>query len=227
MDKNTGPWAALMFTAMMLRGALDRKSWRLAQRHVNSIRESADEALHIGQINRRAHDRVIAKMNDVQKNIDAATKSKRKPRYNPGIEDDPVGGIWYYVWLKPRWEFVILHGEDKLHVDMWADHIIPLLKKKYKLTAKQGAKLRDFPYSMPRGRVTELTEGGESVFMIRHGDDFPKGLRAESELKKIVAHFGLTNRVMLGHVETIIDPHETMVQEECEDLEAIIGSVPY
>ncbi len=147
----------------------------------------------------------------------------RKAKHNPGIEDDPTGGIWYYVWLKPKWELVILHGEEKLHLDMWFDHVIPLLKKKYKLPAKQRVKLGDLTYSMPRGRVTEVVEGGESVFLIRHGDDFPEGVRKESELKKIVAYFGLTNRA----VEYEVDPHETMVPEEQDDLEAIIGSVPY
>lgn len=151
----------------------------------------------------------------------------RKPRYNPGIEDDPVGGIWYYVWLKPKWELVILHGEDRLHLDMWFDHVIPVLKKKYKLTSKQVAWLGDLPYSLPRGRVTEITERGESAFMVRHGHDFPSGLREASELKKIMAYFGLTNRVILGHVETIVDPHETMVAEEQAVLQGMIGPVPY
>jgi hypothetical protein len=149
----------------------------------------------------------------------------RKARYNPGIEDDPEDGIWYYVWLKPKWELVILHGKDVLHLDMWFDHVMPLLKKKYKLTKSETVRLGDIPYSLPRGRITEFVERGESTFFIRHGDDFPKGLRKESELKKIVAYFGLTNRTR--QVEYEVDPHEAMVRGEQDDLEAIIGPVPY
>lgn len=151
----------------------------------------------------------------------------RKPRYNPGVDEDPTGGIWYYVWLKPKWELVILHGEDRLHLDMWFDHIVPLLKKKYKLTKQEAVRLTDLSYSMPRGRVTELLERGQSSFMVRHGGDFPGGLRKESELKKIVAYFGLTNRVILKQVEFVVDQHEKMIEEEQVDLSEIIGDVPY
>ncbi len=147
----------------------------------------------------------------------------RKNKHNPGIEDDPVGGIWYYVFLRPRWELIILHGEQHLHTDMWKRHIVPLLRKKYKFSRDEVSLANDLPYSMPRGRVTEVIEGGESVFIVRHGKDFPVGLRQESELKKIVAEFGLTNRSILGQVEFIYDPHETTVEEERVDMKNLIG----
>lgn len=151
----------------------------------------------------------------------------RKPRYNPGVDDDPIGGIWYYVYLKPKWELVILHGEERLHLDMWEKHVIPMLKKKYKLSAKRAVRLMDVSYAMPRGRVTEFVERGTSTFIIRHGDDFPQGTSKNSELKKIVAYFGLTNRIVLKQVEFEVDPHEQMDPEEQDVLEEIIGPVPY
>lgn len=110
---------------------------------------------------------------------------------------------------------------------MWIDHVVPLLKKRYKLKSNQVASIEDLPYSMPRGRVVELLGRERGNFAIYHGDDFPDGTYKASELKKIVAYFGLTNRLLLKQVKIDFDDHEIMVPEEQEDLESIIGPVPY
>ena len=72
-----------------------------------------------------------------------------------------------------------------------------MLMNWYKLDAKKRMGLSELPTSMPRGSVI-LDQGRYGTY---HGDDFPKGLTQEAEIKKIVSGFGCPG-IYLSSVST-------------------------
>jgi hypothetical protein len=157
----------------------------------------------------------------------------------------PTSGIWYYVWLKPRWELVVFpeldeNGEkeygDLAHLEAWMNYLVPKLVSHYglKLTDVQLDQFTDAYRGVPRGRVDisdDLVHGdvpkGQSVWYILHGNDFPKGKNAESELGKIMRELRIAGFAASGRVQMKFSEHETMVGSHCELLRQFLGEIPY
>ena len=139
----------------------------------------------------------------------------------PGIGLDASGGIWYYIWLAPKWLRHIERDEMAQHISAWTDRIITMLVEHYELGPNDENKLFALFRSMPRGRV--ITEGYGESFSVAHGDDFPNELSTIKELDDIVREFGLP----LRKVRFAYQPHETMSSEHKKAIQQIIGKVPY
>ena len=145
----------------------------------------------------------------------------------------PSEGIWYYIYLKPEWGF--LHWKFTEyptaydHPKVWVDYVLPVLVKHYKLTDDQTDKLKPLYYSMPRGRINHLAflpgHSSSGRWVVAHGRDFP--LDEDSELKNIVNAFNLSGLVLWKMVDFEVADHEKMSKRHMEDIQKIIGPVPY
>ncbi len=115
-----------------------------------------------------------------------------------------------------------LDGEPS-HFEYWKKTVVPMLMDWYKLNERKRRKLSELLASMPRGRVL-LDEGRYGIY---HGDDFPKGLSQEVEIKKIVSGFGLSRYLILKRVDVKFEPHECMDKKQQTALRKLIGKIPY
>jgi len=132
-------------------------------------------------------------------------------------------GIWYYVYLKPDWDLMIERSADAQHVNYWKEKVVPLLLDWYKLDESFRIKLSGLSAAFPRGRVL-ADDGRHGIY---HGDDFPRGLRLEGEIKRIISGFGLSRYQILKKVDVRFEPHEQMERSQKTKLQKIIGKVPY
>jgi len=147
----------------------------------------------------------------------------------------PSGGIWYYVYLKPKWALKVWkhteYPEAYDHPTVWENFVVPELKEHYKLTDIQVEELKALRYSMPRGRAGQAAylpnDPTSSKWYISHGDDFPSSLSADAEKKTLVNAFNLIGPVLHNMVEYQTVDHEKMDDKHKEEIQKIIGKVPY
>jgi hypothetical protein len=132
-------------------------------------------------------------------------------------------GIWYYVYLRPDWHLMYDLDPNASHLQFWRKTVAPMLMDWYKLDDSARVKLSELSTSMPRGRVLL----NERRYGIYHGDDFPKGLSRDGELKKIVSAFGLSRYYILKRVDVCFEPHECMDKKQQTALRKLLGKIPY
>ena len=137
----------------------------------------------------------------------------------------PSEGIWYYVYLKPRWRLIVWpfeQYEEMTHPDAWVKYVVPLIIKYYGIKSKNDVEnISNLPYSMPRGRCAFSSQ---KIWTLFHGDDFPSELSKEGEHKKIISALGLT-KIALDNKEKVVfrfDDHEVMDDLERSQLKKII-----
>jgi hypothetical protein len=128
----------------------------------------------------------------------------------------PKAGIWYYLWLDPKWELWTYtytdQDENIAHYEAW-QVLADKIATHYKITDKeQIEKLKEAYLGMPRGRVDSADtlgiEAHKGKWMIFHGNDFP--LPPKAEIKKLIGIFDLTGLALAGKVEAIEVDHEKM-----------------
>lgn len=133
-------------------------------------------------------------------------------------------GIWYYLWLEPDWFFIPSIESGNSHWAWWNDSIADEIAQHYDLDKKELRTLKTLQHSLPRGRIVEDKPGH---FVVAHGNDFPRSLSPRSEINTIIGAFGLSKPHLLGNVEVRFEAHETMDSKHREQLEELIGAVPY
>ena len=152
-----------------------------------------------------------------------------------GIKEDssPKIGIWYYLWFKPNWKLWTMpmkENKDWSHGEVWSASLCEDLGNHYRLSPSDRDRLRNLPYGLPRGRVDvrELIQGRPAGgWHVYHGDDFPSGLFKESELKKIIGLFDLTRLALQDQVKIVVVEHEKMSKSDKEEIQKILGPIPY
>ena len=147
------------------------------------------------------------------------------------IKEDtrPSEGIWYYVWLKPKWvlyAFKATEFGDMTHLDVWSSSLADVMAKHYKINPDQIINdvdsLRNAHCCMPRGRVWKNPEG---KWIFGHGNDFP--IDTAKAMKVLPASFELTKEILNKNVTFRFEEHETMEKEDMLIVQALIGKVPY
>ena len=156
----------------------------------------------------------------------------------------PTEGIWYYVWFDPEWKRIFIpyseYGSGHGHPGFWKRYIAPKVASHYRLDKEQLEQLGELPYSMPRGRVTQVPVetnvtvviGGEEEkpghWYLDYGDDFPADLDPDAEKKRIINAFYLTGFVLRGIAHFRVAPHEKMSSAEQGKLGRLLGrEIPY
>lgn len=139
---------------------------------------------------------------------------------NPEVEklrsDRPREGVWYYVWLKPRWKLVGAFNTS--HLELWNKEVVPVIGKHYRLSADARKDLETAHKSMPRGRVGIRS----SVWFSWHGNDVKQDV-----LDAVTSGFGLTPLLMKNELTVAFHDHEVMSAEhQCVAMDCI-GSIPY
>lgn len=142
---------------------------------------------------------------------------------NPLLDEGAREGIWYLVWLKPRWQ-VVIDNTGMNHYDLWQHEIIPVLKKHYKLSKNEAAELSMYHAGMPRGRIIQ---DSPDRWLAGHGGDWPAGVSEEAVLKGVYGKLGLSKQAMLGQIDAGEVVHETMDLSEQEAVQDIIGRIPF
>jgi hypothetical protein len=147
----------------------------------------------------------------------------------------PSSGIWYYVWLAPKWERVIVkHSEfgPYGHPKFWENYIADKIVKHYKLKLSDLAVVKELCYSMPRGRVdyvpksdVELVGEKPDTWYMDFGGDIPGDV--ESEQRHLISGFNLTGFAIRNKVEFRVVPHEKMLETHKDAMQKLIGDVPY
>lgn len=153
----------------------------------------------------------------------------------------PSQGMWYYLYLKPKWVRVIIKSREYghyQHVDFWDKYIVHKLIDYYALSREELNFLSDLSYSMPRGRVSysgrslsDIEIVGmqelEDTWYMDYGNDIPSPLNPESEKRKLISGFNLTGPANNDKVVFRKVPHEMMIPEEQKKMQELIGHVPY
>jgi len=141
----------------------------------------------------------------------------------------PKTGIWYYLWLKPKWKLWTYTYEDKhpSHLEAW-QILAEDIANHYNLSDEKLEELKEVPYGLPRGRVDNNIPDFPTFFTsnkwyILHGDDFP--LSKAGEIKRIVSIFNLV--YVVNDVEVKVIGHEMMDPKHQERIQEILGPIPY
>jgi hypothetical protein len=101
---------------------------------------------------------------------------------------------------------------DAGHVEMW-DAVIDRLAAAWgKDVAVLGRLLKDYPYGLPRGRVTRPGR----TFLVLHGDDSPR----PDWLERVMVAFGLERQI----VRVLYDEHERMLDDDRINVAKALGS---
>jgi hypothetical protein len=169
------------------------------------------------------------KMNEIHEKLENIFK------YAKQINESrkPITGIWYYIYLEPKWQLYIYKADEYQnisHLEAWIKYIVPKLKEFYGLDKKDI--LEDAYRGFPRGRV-DLNTSPEIIdpsnkFMIFHGDDFPSGLNRITEEGKILNGFNLAGLIARGLAKFEFAEHETMDPGHKEVVENVISTkIPY
>ena len=145
----------------------------------------------------------------------------------------PHTGIWYYLWLKPKWKlwtYPYVDGKEYSHYEVWQT-LAEDVAKHYNLDSDQLSELQELPYAFPRGRVdtsdilatNQLGIPSQSgKYYILHGDDFP--MSKDGEIKKIISIFNLIGPATRGQVEEKAVEHEMTDPKHVEAIKRIIGN---
>ena len=147
-------------------------------------------------------------------------------------DERPKTGIWYYLWKKPNWKLWTFPRGSLYHYEAWQT-LAEELGSYYHLTEEQIEQLKELPYGLPRGRVDTSDSALElgiipsetGKYFLLHGDDFP--FDKESEIRKIISLFNLTNFAVRGQVSEKVVEHETMLPKQVEEIQKILGPIPY
>jgi len=149
----------------------------------------------------------------------------------------PTGGIWYYLYLKPRWVRRIFTDIDHLgigHPEAWRNYLVPELAKHYKLTDYWSKRLAEQAYGMPRGRVyqveAEAHKQGEKPgdWNFYYGADFPSRLDPEHEKRMLISEFSLNAAAATEKVKFVLVAHEKMNEADKKEVQKILGvRIPY
>jgi len=143
----------------------------------------------------------------------------------------PSEGIWFWVWLKPRWELVVYTAaeykefDELTHESVWGMYTAGKVASHYHID-EDDHEIRNAYAGMPRGRVAHV--GKKWVFY--HGDDIPAVLLNVSKAaiqQEIISRFNLTKQALAGQVEFKFDEHETMQEDDRAIVKKYIGDVPY
>lgn len=149
-------------------------------------------------------------------------------------DQTPRTGIWYYLWLKPRWKLWTFPYVDVKkaysHYEVW-QALAEDVGRHYKLTERQVSDLQELPYCFPRGRVdtsdilatNELGEPNtrSDQWFLLHGNDFP--LSKDGEIKKIISLFNLVGPATRDMVKELVVDHEKMVPDHVAKASVILG----
>jgi len=159
-----------------------------------------------------------------------------KPRLKKLLEDlkklnlkedtRPSEGIWWYVWLKPRWRieaFKVTEYGELNHSDVWPKYVAPMIAAHYKVPIGSEVynSLAEVYASMPRGRVEE--RDGRWVF--NYGDDFP--VDPKKAQMQLPGEFELYRHLLAGKVVFRVSEHEGMIEDDKDIIQRIIGKIPY
>ena len=147
-------------------------------------------------------------------------------------DQTPHVGIWYYLWLKPKWQLWTYPYIDKQpsHYEVW-QVLAEDVAKHYNLNSNQLIELQELPYCFPRGRVDTsdllvrdpLSSPSKSgKWWLLHGDDFP--LSKDGEIKKIISIFNLIGPANRGLVEERVATHEMIDPKHVEAAIKLIGN---
>lgn len=139
----------------------------------------------------------------------------------------PSGGIWWYLWLKPKWVFISFkeseYGEIT-HADVWSKYVVEKVAKHYKVNPDKVVgfeSLRNTYTCFPRGRV--WAKGDK--FVISHGNDSPVSL---AKLKNtVISEFNLVGFELNKRLVVTFDEHEQMLQEDMEVFTALTRERPW
>jgi len=143
----------------------------------------------------------------------------------------PKSGIWYYLWLDPKWElwtYTYTNPDENIaHYEAW-QVISDKIAAHYKITnEEQIEKLKEAYLGMPRGRIESADSLGLDVhkgkWILFHGNDFP--LPQTAEIKKLIGIFDLTGLALAGRVEAVEVDHEKMDPTHQEIVTSIIGNM--
>lgn len=132
----------------------------------------------------------------------------------------PSEGIWYIIYLKPKWvlkSYKDIDFPDCDHVRMWESDLSHVVADHYGASQKD---LAMFPYSFPRGRIVNLNPSKSEItipsdrhnsrWAVYYGKDLPGG---DAKWKaKILSAFDLSS--FIGRVEWKFDDHEIKLEED-------------
>ncbi|MGD0088561.1 MAG: hypothetical protein ABSE73_01450 [Planctomycetota bacterium] len=137
----------------------------------------------------------------------------------------PLGGIWYYLWLRPTWHLCFVTDERVQHMTYWPRVVVPKLQEHYNLSPVEVRSLFVLYAAMPRGRIVSQLYGKE--WILAHGGDFPHGLDPDSEIDRLIKQFNLRGQRTTGKLEIVVHEHEMMIPRHKRAIQKIIGKVPY
>lgn len=141
----------------------------------------------------------------------------------------PSEGIWYIIWLKPKWVLKAFKDTEYpgiAHMSAWTEYLAPLVADHYKIPLDE---VKLLTYAFPRGRVVyqqqkakEITSMSEMTgkWVFYYGGDLP-----DNRFKRlIVSAFNLEG--MVGRMQwSTDDEHEYMQELDVMDMVSLIG--PY
>lgn len=127
----------------------------------------------------------------------------------------PFTGPYYWLPLSEgNWELISFADKfyqgHAAHVRIWPEVVNILALKWCKEPEKLERHLKDFPYSLPRGRALRMANG---QWGIAHGDDAPRGV----SLAKVRREFNLSS-----NAREFFDVHETMIGEQLHETQSIL-----
>jgi hypothetical protein len=151
----------------------------------------------------------------------------------------PTGGIWYYLYLKPKWVRRIFTKDDVEYLgigypEAWRNYLIPELVKHYKLTKYRARRIQEQASGMPRGRVyqvdSKLHKQGEKPgdWNFYYGEDFPSPLDTEHEKRMLISEFRLNVAAAADKIKFVLAAHEKMNEADKLEVQKNLGvQIPY
>ena len=125
------------------------------------------------------------------------------------------------------------------HPKFWEEYIVPKLVEHYNLDQTAATELSELSYSMPRGRVSfsgkdigirAVVNGEEEqpeTWYMDYGEDIPSVFDIEPEKRRLISGFNLTGPAIRDQVKFRKVKHEQMFPKQQEQIQKIIGEVPY
>ena len=124
----------------------------------------------------------------------------------------PMQGPWYFLYLKPNWVLKAAPMVDEFigHEQYWYTLVERVIAPFYKISDQNLiASIKNIPYSMPRGRVSEYQlRNGPRTWIAVCGNDF---VYSKKEQQQILSEFNLYQQFAAGLVRFVPDDHEVML----------------
>lgn len=155
-----------------------------------------------------------------------AEKHKSADKMEKVAIGKPLEGPFYFLYLKPNWVLKSFAAETFMgHPDFWEALVDSTIAPHYKITdPRRIAAIKNIPYSMPRGRISDYQRPGRPMEWIGQiGNDFPWD---QSLRKKIVAEFNLSQQYLAGLVRFVPDYHEVMIPDDHRQFEELVMPLP-